>query len=179
MNKLLLKILESSLFPASMFIVSKVIGLLLANYFFNLNWSINQSFSNNNIFTIRFEYDSISSIITSNTFSNAIMFFSIFMFVVFKTYQAYKLHLTHIDPSILNKLVNFNLFKIIKNSFDLYNESIPWFIFLWLVNVVIIINSIIGISLWECTIIFIILSTIVTSIFLLDLNLELKKSNNE
>jgi hypothetical protein len=54
--------------------------------------------------------------------------------------QALFFHNSHVSPKSLTKLASNNLLSLVKSSFEIYHKGAVWSLFLWLSNLLILIN---------------------------------------
>lgn len=161
MSNSLVKVIDSALFPASLAILSKLFGVLLILNILSVPWSIGIEsgvfFSLSS--TLPKEY-----LIESVSYSDLIMFIVMALGFSFYLLKAVFLHNTHVKPSLVIKLAGKNMLGLIQNSYQIYNKAFVWLIFLVLVNILILINTITGLThFWIfsiCTITTIVLSCV-------------------
>jgi len=164
MTRTLIKLIDSSLLPAGILICGKIIGIVITNWIFNLNFGIVSD--PNNFFSISLIYENEASQIISVSYSNLIMY--MFLFIGFSVilYRALFLHSSHISPTMLSKLASNNLLNTIANSFEIYYSASIWLIMLWLAFGIIFVNSLIEKSyLWTASLTFV--TTLISTVLIL------------
>lgn len=137
MSQFFIKLLDNSLFPASVMILGKLIGVLGTLYFFNIPFTIRDYFSQ--VYSSRFIVQSdYISVVTS--YSDIVMYFILALVFSIFLVRAIFFHDTHLKPSVITKLANSNLLSLVKSSYEIYQSAIVWLIFLWISNFLIIVN---------------------------------------
>ncbi|HEC66575.1 MAG TPA: hypothetical protein ENI23_14965 [bacterium] len=137
MSKSLIKLIDSSLLPAAIMILGKVVGIFLTARIFNLEWALQSS--SNNFISIRPVFEA-ADIVTVTTFSDLIMFSFLLVGLSFSLFIALYFRSSNIDPKIVAKLATNNLLNLIKDSFDIYLGGSMWIVFSWIANITIFIN---------------------------------------
>ncbi len=171
MSKSFIKLIDASLVPAAVMICGKVAGLWLSNNLFKLNWGIETN--PNDFFSVRIIYDSINDKIIASSYSNLIMFISVFIGFLIVLTRALFFHSSHISPRIIAKLATNNLLSLITDSFEIYYKASVWLFMLWLAFIVIFINALLGdVFIWTLAISFI-TSVLATTILLRDVAKEI------
>ncbi len=170
MHKSLVKLVDISLLPASIMVLSKIAGLALTSFAFNLPIGLTQIPSV--IFTVR-PVVLPEDLQTLSTYSDIMMY--VFLAISFSLVlvQAAHFHDTHINPSLLIKLSNRNLLGLVKSSFDIYHTATIWIIFLWLGFLAITINVLLDKTLAWVGIAALISNIVFTSILLQDVYHEI------
>lgn len=163
MSKTLIKLVDFSLLPAALLIVGKVLGLWIAVNFFELEWGLETI--PNNFFSVRPIFFS-KDIILASTYSDIVMFIVIVIGYSAVLIQALIFHNSHISPVVVAKLANYNLLGLVKSTFEIYHKAAIWSIFLWLSNILILINVLTSkTEVW--VLVFSISVSLILSIFLL------------
>jgi hypothetical protein len=121
---------------------------------------------------------SANGILTVSSYSDLFMYLGIAVGMSVILVQALYLHDSHITPNMINRLAKNNLLSLIRSSFELYHSGVIWLLFLWLANILILINTIRSLTnLWTllvCTIFTISYSII----FMKDLFAEIELNNH-
>lgn len=163
MSRSLVKLVDFSLLPASLLVVGKVIGLYISINYFELEWGLETI--PNSFFSVRPILYS-KDIILASTYSDIIMFVIIVLGYSIVLIQAVLLHNSHISPSVVAKLATYNLLGLVKSTFELYHKAAIWSLFLWLSNILIVLNVVSNkTELW--VLIFSISVSLILSVFLL------------
>jgi hypothetical protein len=92
------------------------------------------------------KYTSYQDYFKINSYSNAIMFATVALGVIYVLIKAHFLHQSHIDPIFQAKLSRARLSRTIASSFHLYHQAAVWLIFLWLVTALLVFEAIFKIS---------------------------------
>jgi hypothetical protein len=141
MSRSLVKILDAALFPAALMISGKFIGLYLVTKIFNIDWGV-ENLSNQLISSRPVVYG--QDLVTVSSYSD--LFLLIIMTSGFSVFiiRAIYFHESHIDPRLLTRLAMKGLLGLVKDSFEIYHRASMWLIFLWLSDVTIFINILLG-----------------------------------
>ncbi len=137
MTKPLIKLIDSSLLPAAILIVGKVIGIYFVAKVFELSWTIESA--SNTLFSVRPIFDDKDLMLVSS-YSDLFMFSLVLIGLSFSLFRAVFLHASHIDPKFVAKLATNNLLNLIKDSFDVYFEGSMWLVFTWVSTFTILVN---------------------------------------
>lgn len=141
MSKTLVKILDTSLFPAALMVAGKFIGLYLVINLFGIDWGVENT--PNSIISARpvlMEEDLAFASSYSDLFLLSIMLLG-FTFYVFR---AVFLHSSHIEPRLVARLAVNGMLDLVKDSFEVYRKASVWLMFLWMSNIIVIINTLMG-----------------------------------
>jgi len=128
-SKSLIKILDYSLFPASILVISKAIGVLIFSSVLDQTFSIREYFSNivNNSNTLP------SNIVEQvSSYSDLLMFASIATFFTIVILRSIFLHDTHVKPTLVANLAQKNLISLIKSSYEIYHMGAVAILFTWI-----------------------------------------------
>ncbi len=137
MSKSLIKLVDSSLLPASILIIGKVVGIYLVARIFNLEWALQNSADS--FFSLRPVFAE-KDVLTVSSYSDLIMLLFVLLGMSFSLFRALYLHSSHIDPRFVAKLATNNLLNLIKDSFDVYHEASMWLVFTWIATFTIFLN---------------------------------------
>ncbi len=140
MSKLLQRILSAAIFPAALMIVSKLIGMYLANRLFNLGWSITTE--SQGFFSVQVIYPDAQSAIMCNSYSNLFMLSMLLVGNLFLIFEAYFLHSSHQNPKVLVKLVQFDFVAWLTDSSSLFPKLAVWIAFFWTATIICIVQAI-------------------------------------
>ncbi|MFH1547487.1 MAG: hypothetical protein ABIC57_03300 [bacterium] len=140
MSKLLRKILSAAVFPAALMIVSKLAGLSISNWLFNLGWNLETS--TGSLFSVRVTYADAASVVISNTYSNFIMILIMLLGTGMTLFQAYFLHESHQNPRVLVKFMDINFIIWLTDSESLFPKMSVWIGFLWVSTLIVITQTI-------------------------------------
>lgn len=139
MSKLLQKILSAAIFPAALIIVSKVIGMALANRIFDLGWEIRSNAGS--LFSIEVVYPSFEAAYKCNSFSNLIMILTMALGTGITLFQGYFLHDSHQNPKVLIKMIQFDFILWLADSKTIFPNMAVWLAFLWISSLISISQS--------------------------------------
>lgn len=176
MSKTLIKLVDASIYPASLLVVSKTIGILFFNNFLGLNWGIEHTLKQFNIFSVELLYLDKASMLLSTSYSNLFMMVLLILGFILKIVQIRYLHESRVSPKTLYRLNEFNLLRLIKSSFDIYIEGVIWLIFCIIAWLIILTSSLLGISYIEITYVSLIVILICTTFFLREISLLIEQS---
>ena len=114
MSKLLRKILSAALFPAALIIVSKIIGMILVNSFFGLEWYLQTN--TQTFFSVQIVYPDLTTAIMCNSYSNLFVLIVMLIGVRVLLFQSMNLNSSHQNPKVLVKLVQFDFIMWLSES---------------------------------------------------------------
>lgn len=171
MSSSIIKLIDSSLIPAALVILGKVIGLYITISILDLDWQMN--FENNKIigvYPVVFEHD----LQRASTYSDLIMLLIVYGGLGFETFRSIFLHNTHIHPSVVVRLVNLNLFGLVKDSFYIYFKASMWFVFSLLALCFVILNFFQGKTSFWVPLFGLIILVLLTVFLIRDVEMEVK-----
>ena len=175
MIRSLLRLIEYSILPAVVIILAKFGGIYFAAALFNIQIDLTASATSWLTFQ---NLVAAKDIVVVSSYSDLFMYLGVAIGMSVILVQALYLHDSHISPNMVNRLAKNNLLSLIRSSFDLYHSGVVWLIFLWLANILILVNTIRSLTdLWTlfiCTIFTISYSII----FVKDLFAEIELTNN-
>ena len=160
MSKLLQKILSAALFPAALIIVSKIVGMMLVNTFFNLNWGIQTQTSG--LFSVQVIYENSQNAIICNSYSNLFVIVVLLIGVLATLFQGTYLHTTHQDPRVLIKLIHFDFILWLAESDVIFPRLAVWLGFLWVISLLAIMQAVQG-DLYPAIAVFAFVSSVITT----------------
>lgn len=137
MSKSLLKLLDNSIFPACVMILGKLVGVLIALWAFGIPYSLRDYFSA--VYSLRFVVPS-ADIQTISSYSDLVMYIVVAACFSIVLVRAIFLHSTHVTPSLITKLANNDLLKLVQSSYEIYHSATIWLIFLIISNVLVLVN---------------------------------------
>ena len=171
----LLRLIEYSILPAVVVILSKLGGIYLAAALFGI---ATDTFSSNNGILFFQTVVKSSDLIILSSYSDLFMFLGVAAGMSVILVQALYLHDSHIQPEVLNKLAKWDMLNLIRGSFELYHSGVMWLVFLWLAGVLVLINFIKGITdIWTLTVVSIFVLAY-SVIFFKDLFAEIQLAKN-
>lgn len=137
MSKILIKILDYSILPASIMLLSKLLGLFLVSFIAQIPFSIKEYVGSTvPVTTVLSAAD--QQIITG--YSDAFMFLVIALFFSVYVYRSIYLNASTVKEAVILSLAKRNLLNLIKDSFSLYSAATSWLMFLVLGNILIWLN---------------------------------------
>lgn len=173
MSKLLKKILSASILPAALMIVSKVVGMILVNWIFDLGWSIQSD--TGSLFSVQIVYPSPDSALKCNSLSNLFMFVMLFGGTAVTIFQGYFLHTSHQNPKVLIKLVQFDFLIWLSDSPSIFPHMATWTTFLWISTIIIVAQTLQSNSYPWISLFSIVTSIILTWLAIRDFEREINK----
>lgn len=176
MSDKLIKLIDYSIFPIALLICAKVIGIILVNTSFNLNWGFLND--GDSLFSVRIAYETESQKIIASSYSNLIMYITVFLGFSVSLFRAYYLHESHISPWLSAKLTMSNLLGIVSNSVDVFAKASVWLILIWMSTVLIMFSVFSGDTFVWIGVATFLLSSGLTFLLLKDYENELKIVNS-
>lgn len=171
MSKSLLKLLDNSIFPACIMILGKLVGVLFALWFFDIPYSLRDYFSA--VYSLRFVVPQ-ENIQTVTSYSDLVMYVIMALFFSLVLIRALFLHSTHVTPSLITKLANSNLLKLVQSSYEIYHTATVWLVFMIIANVLVLINVFRGSTYAWIGVVCTIVSVLLTVILLHDVYREIE-----
>jgi hypothetical protein len=175
MNHALVKLVDAALFPAALLVVSKLIGLAITISVFKLPWSLVQVADGLGFASITPAVN-LRDLHIISTYSDLTMLVIMSLGFSFVLLQATVLHQTQIKPSLLIKLSNANLLRLVKSSYDIYQTASIWLLFIWIGTATIGINVFLGKTEGWVIILAFVTSSIFSTILLQDVYKEISIS---
>ena len=102
------------------------------------------------------------------------MYATVALGMLFVIIRAVYLHNSHIKPTLVARLANYNLLTLVRDSYDVYHSAAVWLIFTWVANTVIIINAIAGQSFSWVAVIATFISIVSTLVLFQDVYKEIE-----
>lgn len=175
MSKSLIKLIDYSLLPAVILVAGKAFGVLFAARIFDIEITIREY--SNSIVNLS-PAVSAEDLNTITAYSDLIMYCFIAAYFSFVIVKAVFLHDTHAKPELVARLANQNLLKLIQNSYEIYHMATIALAFLWIANILILVNSFSGVTM-EWIAVFSTLSSIgLTTALLQDVHREIQNIKN-
>jgi hypothetical protein len=171
MSSSFVKILDNSLFPAAVMILGKLLGVVLATATLNIPFSIKEYADS--IFSVRAVVRA-EDLLSVTSYSDLIMFLTVALFLTFSVFRAVFLHSSHVKPTLVSRLANNNLLKLIRNSYEIYHYAVVWIIFTWVSNILIFINIYRGLTYSWIGITTLLFSILMTVVLLQDVYKEIE-----
>lgn len=140
MSKILRNLLKGVIFPASLLIILKAVGIYLATILYNLQIFI-ETRASGPFFSIKFFFLEKEETLLANSFSNILIYTT---FSIITTYILIKYSLLVIsgrNPKMLIKLHNVNLLKWVSHKSNTFIRVLIWIFFTWIIQILITIDA--------------------------------------
>ncbi len=171
MSKLLQKTLSAAIFPAALIIISKILGMALANSLLGLDWSIQTN--TGTIFSVQIMYPDLTSAVACNSYSNLFMIICLAIGVGVLLFQSHYLSASRQNPKVLVKLIQFDFLMWLSESSTIFPKLTVWIAFLWMVTILTIAQALQGTGYSWIAVIGLVLSVVSTWIAARDFESEL------
>lgn len=175
MSNSLVKLIELSIFPIALLICAKVVGLILVNTLFNLDWHFVTS--EISLYSIRIAYVTQQEKLDAASYSNLLMYLVVFVGFCMTLVQAYFLHESHVSPKTYRKLMDMKLTNFVKDSFEVFHHAFVWLILIWISTLIIIVSALSGDTYLWIAALTSLLTIILTVLLAKDYEDELKLRN--
>ncbi len=172
MSKSFIKIVDASILPASLMILSKAIGIFVLTKILDIPISLTQY--SDNLFSIGGQSLSLTDVKFITSYSDLIMYTVLAIIFSLNIFRAIYLHNSHIKPTLVTKLADNNLLNLIKDSYEIYHSATAWLGFTVLANAVILVNVINGVTYLWVGILTVIISALLTVLLLQDVHKEIE-----
>ncbi len=147
MSKLLKNFLKYIILPSATIIVSKVVGLYFAINFFNLDFFLETR--PEQIYSVQLYFVSQGDALIANSVSNLFMLGSIGLISIYFLTRYRLSKLAEYNPRVLVKLNNLYLMPWVNKKGDTFLKIFVWVLFLWVVSINSVVDTIGGNSfLW-------------------------------
>lgn len=167
LSRSLLKIIDKAIIPALLILTAKVVGLVAANYWYDLSWD-----GTANLFPL-LEYRSEEAYVMANTVSNLFVGLTILVGFLGMLIKAHWLHGSHISPKLSSTLVQKQLTGLIVGSWELYHQAVVWLAYLWIALILFSWQALFGVSPWWLAISGAIVALILTWLLIADVEKEI------
>ncbi|MEI7579068.1 MAG: hypothetical protein WCJ58_03435 [bacterium] len=141
MSRSLITVIDKSLIPAIIMVLSKFLGIILIGSLLQL--PVHFLVLSPQLFNLS-TITSSTGVVTLSTYSDMIMFTVIALGFLVVNIKAWYFHNSHLSIATIARLADLNLLHIIQSSFEIYHTGIVWFIFNWLSICVILFNVLSG-----------------------------------
>lgn len=125
-SKILLKLIDQTIVPAVLVVVSRIVSLILVSSYFDIEFFITKD---------GIVFENTQSYITVNTYSMFIITILISLGMGIVLIKSALFHHEHIKPSMSAKLFSLKMHSLIKNSFEIYTQATIWISYLWLLTI--------------------------------------------
>lgn len=108
-----------------------------------------------------------------SAFSDLIMYGAIAGYFSIVIVRAVYLHDSHVKPTLIAKLANTNMLKLIQSSYEIYHNASISIVFLWIANLIILFNSSRGYSYTWIVLLSLSSSLALTTVLIMDVYREI------
>ncbi len=165
----LVKFLDLALLPFAITILAKVLGLYIVLNWLDIDWGIAE-FPNSVFSVTPLVYG--RDVFVVATYSNLILFFVVFLFAAINILGITLRSKSISDPVRFRQILGLIPENWLQKGYFLHTRSFVWVLYLWLVTVYIIIDSMFGRTHSWLLVVSSILSAAVTIVFLVHANHE-------
>lgn len=169
-SRILLKLIDEAILPAVLVIAGKISGIFLIIQILKIPWTIK---TETGLPTLSLTTQ--NDLLAVNSYSNLLLLLLLGAGLGFFLFRAHLLHDTHIKPALTVKLLNWNLTSLLVNTFDVITAPTVWLSYLWLTVILLIITALQGANYWWVAIAGLILASVLTLSFVLDLEKEVQR----
>jgi|GEM_PF-506383 len=139
-SKTLLQLVDRAIMPALLLLTAKVVGTVVANYYFGLAWDLTPT---------GLTYFSQDDYLKANSYSSLVMFLVVFLGLVIVFVKARFLDERKIPPRLTARLASLGWQSLVLTSFQLYSRMVVWLAYGWLTTLVLIVSAYFHLSyLW-------------------------------
>jgi hypothetical protein len=171
-SKSLSTLIDEAILPALLLILAKFFGVLIVTFVIGSSWQL--KFSSALPFLPTISYPNYQAYLTSNSYSNLLMYLVLALGCSFVLVKAHFLHSSHISPTLHARLASLRLSSLVSDTFSLYHQGTIWLLFLWLATVLILIQAFLGLSFAWIAIISFLLTLNFSWFFLIDIEQEIE-----
>ena len=178
LSRSLLKLVDEAIIPALFVFGAKLIGLVVANFWYDLSWDV--AGADSSIFPL-ISYRSQEAFLQANTLSNAFVLAVIFVGFLWVLIRAHAFHGSHISPKLSVALVQKQLTGLVVHSWELYHQAVIWLAYLWLALILFTIQAIYGVSEWWLSIAGTLVALFFSWLLIMDVEKEIaiRREHNE
>lgn len=167
----LVRLIDESIVPALVLVVSKVAGVLLISQLWGLPFEIEMRGKMMPLPSIAFL--SRPDYIRANVYSNLIMFAVVVIGFITILIRAHYFHASHVHPHLAAKLERLGLTSIIGETIEIYHQATVWLLFTWFVVVLMALTSFSGFSYFAATAIAFLIALNLTWLLVFDVEREI------
>lgn len=171
MSNSLIKLIDSSLLPASFMIAGKFFGLMIAIRITASSFSVSDFAANQ---FLKYTLVPTDQLVAVSTYSDIVLLLIMSVGVAWQLFSAVFLHQSHISPKLLSRLVDRNWTNLIKGSYNLYHAATMWVAYFWVTTITIVLNALLGKTNQVVALIAIIFAIGFTAVLLRDVYEEIK-----
>ena len=170
LSRSLLKLIDEAIIPALLVFGSKLVGLVVANYWYDLSW---QAPSGHSLFPLM-RYGSPEAFNLANNFSNAVMLAVVFVGFVWVLIRAHTFHESHVSPRLSIKLVNLEMTGLVVNSWEIYHQAVVWLAYVWLTLLLLAGEALLGAGPWWLVLLGGMVAVLFSWLFVVDVEREVE-----
>ena len=170
LSRSLLTLVDEAIIPALIIFGAKLIGLVTANFWFDLSWDVG---NNQASFFPLLIYRSEEAFLQANTLSNIFVLGVILIGFLWVLIRAHAFHGSHISPKLSVALVQKQLTGLVIHSWELYHQAVIWLAYLWLGLILFTIQAIYGVSEWWLSVAGLIGALILSWLLIVDVEKEI------
>ncbi len=176
MSKSLIKLIDYSLLPALLMVFGKFFGIFAISRIIGIEVNVRE-YTDSLLAVSPMVTEEELLIITS--YSDLIMYAVVAGLFSIVVIRAVFFHDTHTKPTLVAKLANSNMLKLIQNSYEIYHSASIHLVFVWVATAIVIFNAVAGNTYAWIGILSVIGSIILTAILLLDVYKEIENIKNK
>jgi hypothetical protein len=167
-SKLLIKLIDQSIMPAILLISTRVISIILYSKSKNINFGFDSS---------GFTFRNTADYTFVNSYSTLFMIAALTIGLVYILVKAYVFHESHITPKTTAEIFSLKLHGLIQSSFTLYTQGTIWLSYLFFIAMASGLMAYYGILFTWVFYISISICVIMSVLFILDVENEIKITN--
>ena len=124
-SKILLKLIDQSIIPAVLVVITRLVSLVLISDYYNIEYTLQK-----NGFILDFSKDYL----LLNSYSILSIIAICTLGITFTIISSNVFHHEYIKPSVTATLFSIRMSYLIKNSFEIYTKAAVWISYLWLLT---------------------------------------------
>lgn len=167
-SKILLRLIDEAILPAVLVVFVKLVSLAALVRTFNYSWSLDTTAA-----FPALEIESHAALVTVNSYSNLAVFAAVAIGLVWILAKAYHFHDTHVAPTTTLKLLSWNLTGLLSNSYEVYHQAVVWLSYLWVVFLLMLVHTAVGLQYTWLTAAVFAASLFLTWLFIHDVEREI------
>jgi hypothetical protein len=168
-SRILIKLVDEAIFPAILLLAIRIISMFLVSKYFGINFEI----KGNGILFIN-----LGDYVKVNSYSTLFMVLAVVIGLIFIILKSFVFHDSHISPGFSAKLYALKVPSLIQTSFDVYSQGTIWLSYLYLLFAVSTVMTLFGILYSWILFITVIATVVVTALFIMDIEHEIKINKN-
>ncbi|MFA6981530.1 MAG: hypothetical protein WC243_00680 [Patescibacteria group bacterium] len=167
-SKILVKLIDQSVIPAILLLTARIVSVVLISRNLGIQYSLGAS---------GFEFASQSDYVLVNSYSTLLMVVVLALGLFYIILKSLVFHESHISPRLTAKLFSLRLPAFIQNSFELFSQGVVWLSYLFLLMLVSGVMSLFDLMFSWVFYVSLVLSVVATSIIVLDVEKEVRLSD--